>query len=403
MPPSKKKASKKIELDFSGVKGARLAACPSFSAPMLASPGENPARNSGWICEPKLDGIRGIACIRDGKTTLLSRRGLDITRQYPVLAATLTAMFPLDIMLDGEIIALNDAGQPSFQQLQQRMNLAKEIDVERAEKSVPVFYFVFDVLYADKYSLTAVTLRERKKILEALIEKNDQVRLLHHFDTDAELAYEACVEQGFEGIVAKRIESHYENGRRSPSWIKIKAQQTDEFVVGGYTAGQGSRGTSFGALLLGQYDQNGNFHYCGSVGTGFDDKLLNQTMRLLQPLKIAKCPFKKRPDEKKQVVWIEPNVVIEAKFMDWTRDRHLRAPVFLRFRDDKAPREVTLQIPVTPQPGIRYLSDLPNELIQPSVHFVKELRTDDTHSENKEEEIAKKCLDSYQATTSPSS
>lgn len=304
-----------------------------------------------------MDGIRGIAFVRSGKTILHSRRGLDLTSQYPVLAATLSKVCPADVVLDGEIIALNNLGQPSFQQLQQRMNLGKEIDVERAEKNVPVFYFVFDILYAGNVSLLSVPLRERRLILKTLIEANPQVQILQQFESDAELAYDACVNHGFEGIVAKRLDSHYEIGRRSPSWLKVKAQQTDEFVIGGFTAGQGWRGTSFGALLLGQYNQSGDFMYCGSVGTGFDERLLNITMSKMIPLHIPKCPFKKRPDEKKQVVWIRPEIVIEAKFMDWTRDRHLRTPVFLRFREDKAPSEVRLQAPVNVVPEIRSISD----------------------------------------------
>jgi bifunctional non-homologous end joining protein LigD len=352
-----KKTPKKLELDLSGFKGARVAPFPTTLAPMLASPSKEPFNHADWICEPKMDGIRGIALIRAGKTTLLSRRGLDLTSQYPALSATLSNLCPVDVVLDGEIIALNDLGQPSFQQLQQRMNLANDIDVERAEKNVPVFYFVFDLLYAGNVSLIGVPLRERKLIMKAIIGSHPQVQILEHFDSDAQLAYETCVDHGFEGIVAKRLDSLYESGRRSPSWLKIKAQQTDEFVIGGFTAGQGSRGTSFGALLLGQYDEQGHFIYCGSVGTGFDERLLNQTMGKMLNSHIPKCPFKKRPDEKKQVVWIQPEVVIEAKFMDWTRDRHLRTPVFLRFRDDKAPDEVLQQLPVEAVANIRSLSD----------------------------------------------
>ncbi len=358
MSPSDKDEPKTLGLDLLGFKGARITPFPTSLSPMLASPCKDPFTHSDWICEPKMDGIRGIAFVRSGKTILHSRRGLDLTSQYPVLSAALSKLCPADVVLDGEIIALNNLGQPSFQQLQQRMNLAKEVDVERAEKNVPVFYFVFDILYAGNVSLLSVPLRERRLILTTLIGTHPQVQILQQFDSDAELAYETCVNHGFEGIVAKRLDSHYESGRRSPSWLKIKAQQTDEFVVGGFTAGQGSRGTSFGALLLGQYNASGDFIYCGSVGTGFDERLLTTTMCKMLPLHIPKCPFKKRPDEKKQVVWIQPEIVIEAKFMDWTKDRHLRTPVFLRFREDKAPSQVRLQTPVNVVPEIRTISEL---------------------------------------------
>ncbi|HEY9733637.1 MAG TPA: DNA ligase D [Drouetiella sp.] len=347
MPPSDKDAFKSLELDLIGFKGARVAPFPTTLAPMLASPCQAPFTSADWICEPKMDGIRGIACIRAGKTTLHSRRGLNLTSQYPVLSDNLGKLTMIDMVLDGEIIALDSSGRPSFQHLQQRMNLLKETDVERAERVVPVFYFVFDILYANNVSLLSVPLRERKQILKTLLGSHPQVQILQHFDSDAELAYETCINHGFEGIVQKRLDSLYESGRRSPSWLKIKAQQTDEFIIGGFTAGQGSRGTSFGALLLGQYNDSNELIYCGSVGTGFDDRLLNQTMKKMLPLYTSKCPFKKRPDEKKQVVWIKPEIVIEAKFMDWTRDRHLRTPVFLRFRDDKAPDQVRQQISVS--------------------------------------------------------
>jgi len=343
LAPSDKDASRSLELDLIGFKGARVAPFPITLSPMLASPCKAPFSNADWISEPKMDGIRGIAFVKAGQTKLHSRRGLNLTSQYPVLSDALARLCPVDMVLDGEIIALDNAGRPSFQHLQQRMNLMKEADVERAEKSVPVFYFVFDILYAGNVSLLSVPLRERKLILKTILGSHPQIQILQHFDSDAELAYESCINLGFEGIVEKRLDSLYESGRRSPSWLKIKAQQTDEFVIGGFTAGQGSRGTTFGALLLGQYNETGEFIYCGSVGTGFDERLLNQTMRKMLPLHISKCPFKKRPDEKKQVVWIKPEIVIEAKFMDWTRDRHLRTPVFLRFRDDKDPAEVRPQ------------------------------------------------------------
>ncbi len=232
------------------------------------------------------------------------------------------------------------------------------MDVERAEKNVPVFYFVFDILYYDNVSLISVPLRDRRQILQSVICTHPQVQTLQQFESDAELAYETCVSHGFEGIVAKRLDSHYESGRRSPSWLKIKAQQTDEFVIGGFTAGQGSRGTSFGALLLGQYNAAGDFMYCGSVGTGFDERLLNITMRKMLPLHIPKCPFKKRPDEKKQVVWIQPEIVIEAKsWIGHEIDIFARrcSCDFVRIRHQV---KCALQVSVNVMPEIRSISEL---------------------------------------------
>lgn len=322
------------------IPGIRKIAFPEVFAPMLASPAERSFSGAAWIFEPKLDGIRCVAMVKGGKCRLFSRRGLEITYQYPGLAEELESTCAHDVVLDGEIIALNEQGTPSFQHLQQRMNLTKRADIARAEINVPAFYFIFDMMQFDEYSLTGLGLSERRKLMQSHVNQSTRVRLISQFEHDGQVAYEACVESGFEGVVAKRQDSRYESGRRSPSWLKVKAQQTSEFVIGGYTAGQGSRGSLFGALLLGYYDEQQRFIYSGSVGTGFDDTLLREVMKRIRPLIIEKCPFLKRPDEKKEVTWTTPMLVAEIKFMDWTRDGHLRTPVFLRFRDDKEPLSV---------------------------------------------------------------
>lgn len=331
---------------ISTVPGARSAVFPAAFVPMLAALSEQPFTKAGWIYEPKMDGIRGITLFQNGKVRILSRRNLDLTSQYPGLAAELSQLLSVDAVIDGEIIALNELGLPSFQHLQQRMNLTKETDVLRAEQLVPAYYFVFDVMQVGNTVLTGVKLTDRKKILREILGQSTRVKILQHFEDDGVLAYHACVENGFEGIVAKRLDAGYEPGRRSPSWVKLKAQQTAEFVLGGFTPGEGWRANTFGSLLMGYYDDAGKFIYAGSVGTGFDDKLLNETMRRIGPLNTGKCPFLKKPVDKRDAMWLEPQVVIEVKFMDWTRDGHLRTPVFLRFRDDKLPEEIKKEKPV---------------------------------------------------------
>jgi bifunctional non-homologous end joining protein LigD len=330
-------------VDVSKIPGARrsIIAANKFT-PMLASLPEHNFSREGWIYEPKLDGMRAIAVIKDGSCTLYSRRALPITDQYPLLAKELSRLCKGNAIIDGEIIALNELGRPSFQHLQQRMNLTRRADVERAEQQVPAYFFAFDIIEIEGFDVTSCKLSKRKELLKDELEQSEHIRLLTAFENDGMAAYEVCVENGFEGIVAKRLDSPYEPGRRSPCWIKVKAQQTDEFVVGGFTQGQGGRSSTFGALLLGSFDEKGDFIYCGSVGTGFDERLLRDMCRRMEPLKQPKHAFLKRPDEKKEVTWLNPKIVIEIKFMDWTFDNHLRAPVFLRVREDKGPEDVRL-------------------------------------------------------------
>lgn len=335
-------------LDISNLHGARRSLYPTALSPMLASPTEKAFSSASWIFEPKLDGIRCLALMRGGTATLLSRRGLDMTHQYPTLAKQIEAAVCIDAVLDGEIIALDETGRPSFQQLQQRMNLTKRADIERADANVPVFFFAFDILFAEDSSVIGVPLITRKEMLRIIVEQSDHVRVLDHFEEDGCAAYDACVEHGFEGIVAKRRDSHYEMGRRSPAWLKLKAQQTGDFIVAGFTAGSGWRSTTFGALLLAYKNDAGKLQYAGSVGTGFDDKLIRELMRRFEPLYTKKRNFAKNPEGKEKITWLEPVLVAEIKFMDWTRDFHLRAPVFLRLREDKVAEEITFQRSVQP-------------------------------------------------------
>lgn len=289
-----------------------------------------------------MDGMRCIAFVNGSSVKLLSRRGQNITAQYPALVAALPELCKTPMVIDGEIIALNEKGRPSFQLLQQRMNLLKVADIARADARIPVQYFVFDIVYADEYALGRCTLMDRKSILRSVLQQGSGLHLLSHFEDDGKLAYMACIENGFEGVVAKRKASLYENGRRSPSWIKIKGQKSSEFVIGGYSLGQGSRSKTFGSLVLGYYDEKENLVYAGSVGTGFDDRLLSEMLVKMTPLRTEKCPFTPRPEDKKDAIWLKPELVAEIKFMDWTDDKHLRNPVFLHLRYDILPADVKL-------------------------------------------------------------
>ena len=289
-----------------------------------------------------MDGMRCIAFVDGANVKLLSRRGQNITAQYPALTAALPALCKCRMVLDGEIIALNEQGKPSFQLLQKRMNLLKVTDINRADARIPVHFFVFDAVHVGDYNIARCTLLERKKLLRDNLQKGSSVLLLNHFEEDGEIAFKACIENGFEGIVAKRRDSVYEVGRRSPYWVKVKAQKSAEFVIGGFSLGQGGRSSSFGSLLLGYYDESTALNYVGSVGTGFDERLLQDMMRRMNPLKSSVCPFKQKPGDKKDAQWLKPELVAEIKFMDFTADMHLRNPVFLHLRPDISAADVHL-------------------------------------------------------------
>lgn len=333
----------------SAVPGARRAAFPASLAPMLATLTDRPFSDPAWLFEPKLDGVRALALIRSGKVKLLSRRGLDATNQYPSLVEELKLQPERELVLDGEIVALDEAGRPSFQLLQQRLNLSREADIRRAEAKIPVLYYVFDLLYLGGYDLRGVPLTQRKALLERALLTSDGVTLLEAFEEDGEAAYEAAVEHGLEGVVAKRSDSTYESGRRSRRWLKVKATLSDEFVVGGYSRGLGSRADTFGALLLGYYE-DGRLVYVGHVGSGFDDRTLAELRKRLDSIRSDDCPFAQKPPLKTLATWVRPELVVEVKFAQRTQEGYLRAPVFLRLRDDKPPADVR-PLEVAPAPG----------------------------------------------------
>ncbi len=339
--------------------GARPAPFPKSIETMQATLTEHAFSSPEWYFEPKMDGVRAIALIRRGKARLQSRRGLDATRQYPGIAAELALQTEPELVLDGEIVALDARGAPSFQLLQQRLNLTREADIRRAESQIPAFYYAFDVLYAGGYDLRGAPLAERKDLLAQLLLPSGHVRLLEHFSEEGEAAYEAATEHGLEGVVAKKKDSVYESGRRTRTWLKVKASREDEFVVGGYTQGAGARASTFGALLVGQYDDAGRLVYAGNVGTGFDDRTLQDLRGRLEALKTDGCPFgviepggsRWKPPRSASggpTTWVRPELVASVKFAQWTEDNHLRAPSFRGLRPDKAPREVRRERAVPP-------------------------------------------------------
>jgi bifunctional non-homologous end joining protein LigD len=336
---------------------ARRAAFPRTLAPMLATPAKAPFSHPDWVFEPKLDGLRAIAFIRNGKVSLESRGGRDITRNYPSLAGEMTGQ-PGQMVIDGEIVAPDEKGRPSFQRLQQRMNLTRDADIHRADIQVPVLYYVFDLLYSDGYDLRAVPFEKRRRQLERALVPSDRVRLIDQYEEKGEAAYEAALENGLEGVMAKRRDSAYRAGERSRLWLKVKATLSDEFIIGGFSRGTGARSDTFGALILGQYDSQRTLRYAGHVGTGFDDKALRELRKRLDGLRVERPPFSGEVSGRAEAIWVKPELVAEVKFAERTSDGRLRVPVFMRLREDK-PAKQTTRVKAAPAPARNKEGDPP--------------------------------------------
>ncbi len=325
--------------DLAALPGVERGELPRTLAPMQAALADGPFDGADWLFEPKLDGIRALALIEDGAVTLRSRRGLDVSARYPALARAVAAQPVASAILDGEIVALDERGAPSFERLQQRMNLGGEADVALADAELPVLFFPFDLLYLDGFDLRRVPLADRIEVLARVLRPGPLLQPLQSFEADGVAAYEAAVGLGFEGVIAKRRDSAYLDGQRSREWLKVKARQSADFVVGGWREGESGRG-SFGALLLGVYDEGGALRYAGRVGSGFSDGALGELRARLDALAAEGDPFADAPPEPGRVRFVRPELVAEVEFDSWTGDERLRAPVFVRLRDDKPPSEV---------------------------------------------------------------
>jgi bifunctional non-homologous end joining protein LigD len=336
---------------------ARLTPCGAREAmprrldPMLAESADAPFNKPDWMWEPKLDGYRALAFIHAGKATLRSRRGLELAAQFPGLAAELGKQGP-DMILDGEIVAFDEGGKPSFNALQNRFQLKTERQIAAAEKGTPVVFYAFDLLHFAGVDLRKAPYADRRRYLAQCLLPSALVQLVHASEDGVEL-YTAALASGFEGVIGKRKQSKYEPGKRSASWIKVKSTRSAEFVVGGYTKGKGAR-APLGALLIG-YREGKKLRYASHVGSGFDGRSLSQLQARLEPLRRKTCPFADQPELNAPTTWVEPQVVVEVKFQDWTDDGSLRAPVFLRLRDDVDAKSVRRKDPSgsapKPSPG----------------------------------------------------
>lgn len=302
---------------------------PHDVSPMLAEQADFPFDNGDWVFEMKWDGYRAVAEIHKNKVTLHSRNQISFTERYPELIEALRTI-PHTVVLDGEIVVLDEQGRSRFQLLQ---------DYRRGNHG-QLIYYVFDILHLDGYDLTQLPLVERKRILETILPESSHLKFSDHISEHGLKLYEIARRKGYEGIVAKQKNSPY-SFYRSTSWLKVKHIVTQEAVIAGFTKPKGSR-SSFGALILAVYE-NGQLRYVGHAGGGFDQQKLSDVYGKLQPLITTKSPFDIEPKTNTPATWVQPKLVCQVKFTEWTNDGMMRHPVFLGLREDKKPQEVVLE------------------------------------------------------------
>ena len=304
---------------------------PRGIKPMLAESADSAISDPAWGYEPKLDGYRVIAFIDPDEVRLQSRRGLNLTPMFPELATELAGQPCGRMVLDGEIVALDSNGTPSFNTLQNRAQLKSAAEVAAAQRDSPVVLVCFDLLHFAGINLRQAAYADRRRYLCQCLLPSSHVQLVHSSDTAEEL-YAASLSLGFEGIMAKKLDSAYQPGQRSRAWLKIKATQTGEFVIGGYTRGKGAR-DPLGALLLG-YFEGKNLRYAGHVGSGLEDESIAALLKRAAHLTRKSSPFAEVPPRHRPTTWLKPELVAEVTYSEWTPAGALRAPVFLRLRDD---------------------------------------------------------------------
>lgn len=328
------------------LEGAVAAKLPAKAQPMLATLLEKPFSREDWLFELKWDGMRALAWIDGGRLRIESRAGRDATSQYPELESLPRCVRAEQAILDGELVVLDGQGRSDFERMQSRMNVARPSPAQVA--TAPVTFYLFDVLYCDGYDLRGAPLLERKRLLKKILDPRPPLRYSDHVLDQGEELFELAREHGAEGIIGKQIHSSYAEGR-STNWVKLKINREVDAVIGGYTAPRGGR-SHLGAILVGLYDDGKRLKYIGGVGTGFDERILNNLAAELEPLQTRVCPFSEDPQTKEAATWVKPELVARIKFREFTREHHLRQPVFLGLRRDIDAAECRLagEIPAPP-------------------------------------------------------
>ena len=334
-----------LETVLEGLPRAR----PRFVEPMKAKLGVFKPRGKQWLYEIKFDGVRALAIKQGRAVELISRNGKDLAGKYPGVVSALRELPGRELVLDGEVVALDKSGRSSFQLLQR---------VNQPSRSAPgLFYYAFDLLNLNGRDTTSLPLLKRKALLKTLVKgKTDCIRFSDALPGSLEEVTAQFQGYGLEGIIAKESNSRYEIGGRSGAWMKIKWAAEQEFVIGGFTDPEGAR-KYFGSVLVGYYEGR-KLLYASKVGTGFDEKRLRALYRQFQELARPDCPFVNLPEapnrsgrqgltasQMRFCHWVEPRLVCQVRFTEWTDDGHLRQPVFLGLREDKSPREVVKELP----------------------------------------------------------
>jgi bifunctional non-homologous end joining protein LigD len=322
---------------------------PQVIHPMLATLVEEPFDDPQWIYEVKWDGYRAVAYIKNGKATLVSRNQNDLTAEFPEIAEALSALPVENAILDGEVVALDQEGRPSFSLMQQRTGMTHPGTRTSRDRSVTIVYYAFDLLYLNGYSIMAAELERRKELLKEIMpDEKGFLRYSDHYPEQGTALYQVARDKGLEGIVAKLRTGLYVQ-KRSREWLKIKITRRQECVIAGYTDPRGAR-ENFGSLVLGLYDQNGKLVHVGNAGSGFTESSHAAMWKKLHALETDKNPFGVKIESTRRPHWVKPELVAEIKFSEWTHEGErggikMRAPIFQGLRLDKKPRECVFEFP----------------------------------------------------------
>ncbi|HWR34845.1 MAG TPA: non-homologous end-joining DNA ligase [Clostridia bacterium] len=344
--------------ELASLKGAVAGPMPKAIHPMLATLVDEPFDDKDWLFEVKWDGYRAVAFIEDGQVRLVSRNQNDLTTGYPELTSLFASIEAYTAVLDGEIVALDEQGRSSFSLMQQRTGLTAEGSrrIRVSNPDIPVLYYAFDLLYLDGYNLMRVELEKRKELLNEIVRQSDRLRISEHFAGNGGQLFKVARERQLEGIVGKRRASCYIQ-KRTREWLKIKITHTQECVIAGYTDPKGSR-EHFGSVVLGLYDDRNRFIHVGQAGSGFSERTHAEMWKRLQDIETTRNPFGMKVESTRQVHFVEPKLVAEIKFTEWTHEGQsgavkMRAPVFQGLRLDKKPVECRFEFPKSAQAEVR--------------------------------------------------